>query len=162
MTGQHTHYALDKNGKPDYVTDSAASGSAMDNRVPRPITEPFPSISADSHSRRCWRLPRLTVRRRVMSRPPKFRTLLLRSWQPTLQIVSATAQKTTRNVATTLRKRAVAAQSQSRWLKRVPTSRSVAPPKLSIKRFAKARAKISRSSTTFAKMASPLHRMPPN
>lgn len=28
VTGQYTHYALDKDGKPDYVTDSAASGSA--------------------------------------------------------------------------------------------------------------------------------------
>ncbi|MDI9957992.1 alkaline phosphatase [Rhodococcus erythropolis] len=28
ITGQYTHYALTKDGKPDYVTDSAASGSA--------------------------------------------------------------------------------------------------------------------------------------
>ncbi|AIT61000.1 alkaline phosphatase [Corynebacterium doosanense] len=28
VTGQYTHYALDKEGKPDYVTDSAASGTA--------------------------------------------------------------------------------------------------------------------------------------
>ncbi|OMC40022.1 alkaline phosphatase [Mycobacterium sp. GA-1841] len=28
LTGQYTHYSLDKNGKPTYVTDSAASGSA--------------------------------------------------------------------------------------------------------------------------------------
>lgn len=28
VTGQYTHYALNKEGKPDYVTDSAASGSA--------------------------------------------------------------------------------------------------------------------------------------
>ncbi|ARJ69243.1 alkaline phosphatase [Paracoccus contaminans] len=28
VTGQYTHYALNKDGKPDYVTDSAASGSA--------------------------------------------------------------------------------------------------------------------------------------
>lgn len=28
VSGQYTHYALDKDGKPDYVTDSAASGSA--------------------------------------------------------------------------------------------------------------------------------------
>lgn len=28
VTGQYTHYALTKEGKPDYVTDSAASGSA--------------------------------------------------------------------------------------------------------------------------------------
>ena len=28
LTGQYTHYALDKEGKPDYVTDSAASGTA--------------------------------------------------------------------------------------------------------------------------------------
>lgn len=28
LTGQYTHYSLDKDGKPDYVTDSAASGSA--------------------------------------------------------------------------------------------------------------------------------------
>ncbi|NKS56494.1 alkaline phosphatase [Rhodococcus hoagii] len=28
ITGQYTHYALTKNGKPDYVTDSAASGTA--------------------------------------------------------------------------------------------------------------------------------------
>lgn len=28
VTGQYTHYALDKDGKPIYVTDSAASGSA--------------------------------------------------------------------------------------------------------------------------------------
>ncbi|KQB85118.1 alkaline phosphatase [Corynebacterium oculi] len=28
VTGQYTHYSLDKEGKPDYVTDSAASGSA--------------------------------------------------------------------------------------------------------------------------------------
>lgn len=28
VTGQYTHYALDKDGKPDYVTDSAASGTA--------------------------------------------------------------------------------------------------------------------------------------
>lgn len=28
VTGQYTHYALTKDGKPDYVTDSAASGTA--------------------------------------------------------------------------------------------------------------------------------------
>lgn len=28
-TGQYTHYSLDKDGKPNYVTDSAASGSAL-------------------------------------------------------------------------------------------------------------------------------------
>lgn len=28
VTGQYTHYSLDKDGKPNYVTDSAASGSA--------------------------------------------------------------------------------------------------------------------------------------
>ncbi|MEW2482853.1 alkaline phosphatase [Mycobacterium sp. NPDC049093] len=28
LTGQYTHYSLDKDGKPTYVTDSAASGSA--------------------------------------------------------------------------------------------------------------------------------------
>ncbi|RJO75375.1 alkaline phosphatase [Nocardia panacis] len=28
LTGSYTHYALDKSGKPNYVTDSAASGSA--------------------------------------------------------------------------------------------------------------------------------------
>lgn len=28
LTGQYTHYSLDKSGKPTYVTDSAASGSA--------------------------------------------------------------------------------------------------------------------------------------
>ena len=28
VTGQYTHYSLDKEGKPNYVTDSAASGSA--------------------------------------------------------------------------------------------------------------------------------------
>ena len=28
VTGQYTHYALSKDGKPDYVTDSAASGTA--------------------------------------------------------------------------------------------------------------------------------------
>lgn len=28
MTGQYTHYSLDKDGNPDYVTDSAASGTA--------------------------------------------------------------------------------------------------------------------------------------
>lgn len=28
VTGQYTHYSLDKDGKPDYVTDSAASGTA--------------------------------------------------------------------------------------------------------------------------------------
>ncbi|MDR4534104.1 alkaline phosphatase [Glutamicibacter sp. PS] len=28
LTGQYTHYSLHKDGKPDYVTDSAASGSA--------------------------------------------------------------------------------------------------------------------------------------
>lgn len=28
VTGQYTHYSVDKDGKPDYVTDSAASGSA--------------------------------------------------------------------------------------------------------------------------------------
>lgn len=28
LTGQYTHYALTKDGKPDYVTDSAASGTA--------------------------------------------------------------------------------------------------------------------------------------
>src|SRR5699024_9773870 len=28
VTGQYTHYSLDEDGKPDYVTDSAASGTA--------------------------------------------------------------------------------------------------------------------------------------
>ena len=28
VTGQYTHYSLDKDGKPNYVTDSAASGTA--------------------------------------------------------------------------------------------------------------------------------------
>ncbi len=33
LTGQYTHYSLDKKtGKPDYVTDSAASATALDHR----------------------------------------------------------------------------------------------------------------------------------
>ena len=43
ITGQYTHYALDKKtGKPDYVTDSAASGTAWGSSCARSI-------------RWCWR-----------------------------------------------------------------------------------------------------------
>ncbi len=33
LTGQYTHYALNKTGKPDYVTDSAASATAWSTGV---------------------------------------------------------------------------------------------------------------------------------
>lgn len=45
VTGQYTHYALDKEGRPDYVTDSAASGTAWATG-----TKTVPSYRSRAHS----------------------------------------------------------------------------------------------------------------
>ncbi len=62
LTGQYTTYSLTKDGKPDYVPDSAATGSARP--APRPTTTPCPSTSRARRRRPCSSWPR-----RVASRP---------------------------------------------------------------------------------------------
>ena len=49
VTGQYTHYALTKDGKPDYVTDSAASGTGA--FVWQAAFSPKQTISTSSNTR---------------------------------------------------------------------------------------------------------------
>lgn len=80
LTGQYTHYALDKKtGKPDYVTDSAASATAWSTGVKTYNG----ALGVDIHEKIVkpfWRWQKRRAWRPVTSPPLNFRMRRLRRW----------------------------------------------------------------------------------
>ena len=74
LTGSYTTYALKKDGKPDYVTDSAASAHRPGRPARRPTTAPSASTSRANRRRRSWSWPRPRASPPATSPPPRSRT----------------------------------------------------------------------------------------
>ncbi|STP21655.1 alkaline phosphatase [Escherichia coli] len=73
LTGQYTHYALNKKtGKPDYVTDSAASATAWSTGV-KPIMARWASIFTKKITQRFWKWQKPQVWRPVTFLPQSCR-----------------------------------------------------------------------------------------
>ncbi len=80
LTGQYTHYALDKKtGKPDYVTDSAASATAWSTGV-KTYNGALAWIFTKKIVKPFWRWQKRRAWRPVTSPPLNFRMRRLRRW----------------------------------------------------------------------------------